>query len=222
MESINKTHCVILLHGLGRTQRSMKKLEKQLIANGYHVINIRYPSTRKNINALAEKTMPKALEQCPNDAEINVVTHSMGGILVRHYLANHQIKNLNHVVMLGPPNKGSEIVDKFGDWWLFKLINGPAGQQLGTAKGSLPNQLGTANFSLGIIAGTKNSNPLLSWLFTKPHDGKVTVESSKLAGMADHISLPVTHTFMMNKPSVISQTLYFLKHGHFNKTSLFT
>jgi pimeloyl-ACP methyl ester carboxylesterase len=211
----NKNKYVLLLHGLARTKRSMSKLEETLSKQGYHIINIGYPSTRIDIETLAEKTISKALEQCPDNAEINFVTHSMGGILVRQYLANHNIKNLNHVVMLGPPNKGSEIVDKLGDWWLFKLINGPAGQQLGTDKDSIPNQLGTAKFTVGIIAGTTSFNPLLSWLMPKPHDGKVTLESSKLEGMADHICLPVTHTFMMNKASVIEQTIHFLQHGYF-------
>jgi pimeloyl-ACP methyl ester carboxylesterase len=215
MNNLHKQQYVILLHGLARTKRSMSMLEKQLSKQGYHVINMGYPSTKKDIETLAEHTLSKALELCDKDAEINVVTHSMGGILLRQYLANNTIQNLNKVVMLGPPNNGSEIVDKLGAWRLFNFINGPAGQQLGTAKQSVPNQLGPATFTVGIIAGTKSVNPLLSWLLPKPHDGKVTVESSKLVGMTDHISLPVTHTFMMNKSSVIEQTLHFLKYGQF-------
>ncbi len=217
METIIKSHCVILLHGLARTQRSMIKLEKQLLAGGYQVININYPSTQKDIETLAEQVIHNALKQCPKEAQVSFVTHSMGGILVRQYLATHSIHNLKHVIMLGPPNKGSEIVDRLGNWWLFKLINGRAGQQLGTDNNSAPNKLGPATFSVGIIAGTKNFNPLLNWLLPTPHDGKVTVDSSKLEGMADHICLPVTHTFMMNKQSVINQTLCFLKHGQFDR-----
>ncbi len=216
MTDVENIQYVFLIHGLARTQRSMKKLERKLISNGYQVFNISYPSTHKTIEALAEQTISNALKQCPKDAQVSFVTHSMGGILVRQYLAKHSIQNLQHVVMLGPPNKGSEIVDKLGNWSLFKLINGPAGQQLGTDKNSVPNRLGAANFSVGIIAGTNNFNPFLSRLLAKPHDGKVTVESTKLEGMTDHICLPVTHTFMMNKKSVIEQTLYFLEHGHFN------
>jgi hypothetical protein len=194
----------------------MSKLELELKKQGYHVINMSYPSTKKDIGTLAEQTLTNALEQCEKDSNINVVTHSMGGILLRQYLSNHTIPKLNNVVMLGPPNQGSEIVDKLGPWRLFKLINGPAGQQLGTSKHSLPKQLGPATFTVGIIAGTKNVNPVLSWLLPKPHDGKVSVESSKLVGMTDHISLPVSHTFMMNKQSVIKQTIHFLKYGYFN------
>jgi pimeloyl-ACP methyl ester carboxylesterase len=215
MNKSNKQY-VVLLHGLARTKRSMSKLELALKKQGYHVINMSYPSTKKDIGTLAEQTIANALELCDKNEKINVVTHSMGGILLRQYLANHTITNLNNVVMLGPPNQGSEIVNKLGPWRLFKLINGPAGQQLSTAKHSLPKQLGPATFTVGIIAGTKNVNPILSWLLPKPHDGKVSVESSKLVGMTDHISLPVSHTFMMNKQSVIEQTIHFLKYGYFN------
>jgi len=218
MPSANNKHYVILLHGLARTQRSMTKLQKALNQHGYKTINIGYASTQKDISTIAEQAISQALQQCSAHAQISFVTHSMGGVLVRQYLQRHTIKTLHRTVMLGPPNKGSEIVDKLGDWWLFKRINGPAGQQLATNKNSIPNRLGAANFSVGIIAGTNGFNPFLSRLLPKPHDGKVTVESTKLEGMTDHLCLPVTHTFMMNKKSVIEQTLYFLEHGHFNKT----
>lgn len=219
MQTTDNRQYVILLHGLARTHRSMRKLETALKQQGYLTINLSYPSTSKDIKTLANEIIPNALAKCPKGARINFVTHSMGGILLRQYLSEHTIKNLNHTVMLGPPNKGSEIVDKLGSWWLFKRINGPAGQQLSTDKSSKPNQLGPANFKLGIIAGSNNFNPLLSSLLPTPHDGKVTVESSKLKGMTDHITLPVNHTFMMNKQSVIDQTVHFLKHGQFNHST---
>ncbi len=139
----------------------------------------------------------------------------MGGILVRQYLSQHRLNQLGRVVMLGPPNQGSQVVDKLRDWSVFRWFNGPAGVELGTDMASVPKTLGAAEFELGIIAGSRSINWLLSTLLPGPNDGKVTVESTKLAGMTDHLVLPVTHPLMMRHPDVIRQTLYFLQHGEF-------
>ncbi|WP_281066831.1 esterase/lipase family protein [methane-oxidizing endosymbiont of Gigantopelta aegis] len=205
----------MLLHGLARSHRSMAKLEKALTKQGYSTINMDYPSTKYPIEELAENTIPKALACCHNSAKVHFVTHSLGGILARHYLANHTIENLGRVVMLGPPNKGSNIVNKLHQLAVYQFINGPAGMQIGAEESSLPNQLGAVNFELGVIAGTRTVNPVLSLMLEKPNDGKVSVENSKVDGMTEHITLPVTHTFMMNNNSVISYVIHFLKYGTF-------
>ena len=209
--------CVILLHGLARTSSSMSKLEIAIKQHGYEAINVNYPSRKHDIPTLAKEVIPKALSKCPKNHNIHFITHSMGGILVRQYLSTHPIENLNHVVMLGPPNKGSEVVDHIGNVPGFKIINGPAGLQLGSGKSGIPHQLGPADFSLGIIAGTRTINLILSLMLPSPNDGKVSVESTKLEGMTDHIIMPVTHPFMMKNPQVIKQVIHFLKNGMFMK-----
>lgn len=206
---------VILLHGLARSAYSMRKLAKALERAGYITINMDYPSTKYRVEKLAAEVIPKALARCPKEARINFVTHSLGGILVRHFLSQNQINNLGRVVMLGPPNQGSNLVDRLGNFPGFALFNGPAGLQLGTTKQSVPNSLGPVDFELGVIAGTKSFNPVYSLMIPKPNDGKVSIESSKVAGMTDHIALPTTHSFMMTNEAVITQVIYFLAHGLF-------
>lgn len=209
--------CVILLHGLARTSTSMAKLEKHLMGEGFHVVNLGYPSREDIIENLARRAIYPSLLQCHPEQAVNFVTHSLGGILIRQYLSQHEIPNLNRVVMLGPPNKGSEVVDKMGDVPGFNFINGKAGMQLGTDSNSVPNTLGYLEFDVGIIAGTKSINLILSYLIPGQDDGKVSVESTKLQGMNDHIILPVTHTFMMSNKNVIAQTVYYLRNGKFKK-----
>ena len=146
---------------------------------------------------------------------INFVTHSLGGILVRQYYKIHAPEDVKRVVMLGPPNKGSEIVDKLKNVPGFELLNGPAGMQLGTADEDVPKRLGPVNFELGIIAGTQTINFLLSTLLPNPDDGKVSIENTKVEGMRGFVSLPTTHPFMMKNEQVIEHVLYFLKYGKF-------
>lgn len=208
---------VILLHGLARSERSMQKLEKALLKHGYFVQNVSYESTRNNVGKLAERAISPALAACKESGKVNFVTHSLGGILVRQYLQNHPIENLGRVVMLGPPNKGSEVVDKMRDFPGFYFFHGDAGLELGTGATSLPNKLGRANFDLGIIAGTRSVNLFLSSLIPGVDDGKVSVENTKLEGMRDHLEMEVTHPFMMRNDKVIDQVVHYLETGKFKR-----
>lgn len=207
--------CVILLHGLARTENSFSKIEDVLTDSGYVVINNSYPSTKYTIEELAQDAILKYIGECPENTTIHFVTHSMGGILVRQYLSINTLTNLGRVVMLAPPNKGSEVADNLKDVSLYEYINGPAGMQLGTDSTSVPNMLKETSFEVGIIAGTKTVNPILSTMLPNPDDGKVSVENTKLEGMTDHIEMPVSHTFMMKNDTVIEQVAFFLKHGLF-------
>ncbi|MDX5976868.1 esterase/lipase family protein [Vreelandella alkaliphila] len=207
--------CVILLHGLARTNSAMEPLENALKEEGFLPINEGYPSREYPIEQLAEIAIRPALEKCPKGEKVNFVTHSLGGILVRQYLSRHDVANLNRVVMLGPPNQGSEVVDELRDVPGFHFINGDAGMQLGTDELSIPNTLGKANFDVGIIAGTSSINWILSSLIPGTDDGKVSIESTKLDGMNDHIEMPVTHPFMMKNDRVIAQVVNYLKNGSF-------
>jgi len=207
--------CVILLHGLARSASSFDKMAASLSQVGYRVINVDYPSRKQPVETLVARYVSKAVVECKGETT-HFVTHSMGGILVRYYLANNSLENSGKVVMLSPPNKGSEVVDKLGDVPGFYAFNGPAGQQLGTADDSLPNQLGPVDYPVGIITGNRSINLILSMLIPGDDDGKVSIERAKLEGMADFLVVPHTHPMIMNSDEVIRQTRYFLINGRFD------
>lgn len=210
---------VILLHGLARSSASMTAMQTALAHEGYVVVNIDYPSRTGTIEELSDDAIGRGLEACRRgDATtIHLVTHSLGGILVRSYLSRESVSELGRVVMLGPPNGGSEVVDAIGDWAVFGWINGPAGRELGTGERAVPNRLGPATFPVGIIAGKRSINWINSLMIPGPDDGKVSVEKTKLAGMRDHIVIAATHPFMMRDAEAIRQTIAFLREGKFER-----
>lgn len=212
---------VVLLHGLARTSASMQRMARQLDSAGFGVCNIDYPSRHHPIDVLAREHVLPAIRECQRQPTqpIHFVTHSLGGIITRELHARGHLPNIGRVVMLGPPNQGSEVVDKLREWRLFRALNGPAGDQLGTDAQAWPRHLGPVGFELGVIAGRWSVNPLLSMLIPGTDDGKVAVRNTQVDGMRDFLVLPVTHPLMMRNRKVIHQTIHFLRHGRFRPSA---
>ncbi len=212
---VTMAETVVLLHGLARSDKAMNKMAKELQTEGYRVINHGYPSTSATIEELTVGIFNTLDPQIKNAETVHFVTHSMGGIILRQHLEEHQLPNLGRVVMLAPPSRGSEVPDRLGRIFLYQWINGPAGNQLGTGANSLPLRLKKPDFELGIIAGDRSINPILSLLIPGPDDGKVALARVKPEAYTDYVQLHVTHPCMVWNSKVIAQTKHFLEHGDF-------
>lgn len=206
---------VVLLHGLGRSHWSMIPLQSRLEDAGYRVANLGYPSTRLDPDRLVTYVEAEVAKCCADADRVSFVTHSLGGILVRGYLAKHRPTNLGRVVMLAPPNRGSELVDEFRAWPLFSWILGPTAIRLGTDADSYPNRLPPADFDVGVIAGTASINPLGSAILPRGNDGTVSIASTRLDGMRDFVELDASHTFIMWSNEAAEQVVAFLRDGRF-------
>jgi pimeloyl-ACP methyl ester carboxylesterase len=212
---------VVLLHGIFRSKIDMHPMAKYLQGKGYATINILYPSREQSLEDSSDFVHNKITND-PNynpDAKLNFVTHSMGGLITRYYIMRHKPKNLGKVVMLGPPNTGSEFADWLSDVKIlapaYKALYGPAGEQLRTDYKHID---GDITYPLGVIAGNASINPLAPWVLPGAHDGIVPVERTRIEGMTDHIVMPTSHSFMMFNSVVMKQALNFLKDGRFDHT----
>lgn len=208
---------VVLVHGLGRTPASMALLAARVEDAGFRVVNFGYPSRTEPIEELAARLGDELRRCCAgHEAEVHFVTHSMGGVLVRSYLAERAEPHEGRVVMLSPPNQGSEIVDAFSDSPRLRALLGPAGARLGTDPTGIANELPPVSFELGIITGNASLNPIGSWLIPGPDDGKVGVRRAMVAGADDFLVVPASHSFIMNDAEVADETVNFLRSGAFH------
>ncbi len=206
------TESVILLHGILLNAWVMRRLERDLTTAGFRVLNVDYPSRQHDLDGLvdflhgiAEPFLSEA------DGPVHFIGHSMGGLIIRRYLARHPVAQLGRIVMLGTPNHGSEVADWLKDRRFYRWWYGPSGQQLVTSA-QHPELVGG---EVGVIAGNRVIDPVCSFIIGKENDGKVSVESTRLSTPHTHRVLPVVHTFMPFNRAVRQEALHFLQHGRF-------
>ena len=205
---------VVLLHGIARGSSSLRRLERSLQAAGFATLNIDYASRKKPIAALADDIHPDIARFAEREAPLNFVAHSMGGLVARAYLAKHRPDRLGGVVMLGTPNGGSEVADLLRGSRLYRAFYGPAGLELTTANRS--DALPVVDYPVGVIAGRRFIDPVAGlFVLPKPNDGRVSVQSAMLSGMADHIVVNASHTGLPRHAVAIAQTIAFLREGCF-------
>ena len=207
---------IVFLHGLGRTWLSMSWLAGRARQRGYAVVNHGYRSRRHSIAEHA-KQLRIVVGAISGDGRIHFITHSLGGIVVRAMLADRSARpeRLGRVVMLSPPNQGSELVDFLAGNPISRTILGVAGSELGTEAHSTPNRLGPVDFEVGVITGDRHLEPLPSRVFPGPADGKVSVARAQVSGMRDFRVVRRTHTFIMYGADVAEAAFHFLEHGRF-------
>jgi len=210
---------VVLLHGFGRTDRAMWRIERRLAQEGFRVHAIGYPSIWSSIDEILDEVDRELALCCADEPRIHFVTHSLGGLVLRAWAARAGSERIGRVVMLGPPNHGSEIIDRLGP---MRRALGPTGGDLGTGPDALAARLARdapVEFELGVIAGNRSWNLLGSWILDGPDDGAVSVESARIDGMRDFVVLPSTHSFMMYAAEVAAQAIHFVEHGRFDRAS---
>lgn len=203
---------VILIHGIIRSAKSMGALRKQFTDDEFTVLGFNYASTRIDIPAAADY-LHQVIESLDGIERIDFVVHSMGGLVTRAYLAEHRDPRIGRMVMLGVPNLGAHLARDLKSNWLFKIVSGPAGQQLAKNPQGFAASLPTPDFEFAVIAGSRGTLKGYNPLIPGDDDGTVAVESTKLPGAADFIMVPRLHSFMMGAPDVLDHVKRFLIEG---------
>ncbi|MDX1917369.1 MAG: hypothetical protein SFT68_05245 [Rickettsiaceae bacterium] len=211
--------CVVLVHGFGKGRFSMGRFNSYFIEHGYKTIPVNYASRAYDIKYLAEyEVLPQIEEESSVCSKIHFVGFSMGGVITRYILAFHRPDNLGRVVFIGSPHAGTELVDYFGQYkWISNLL-GPAAMDLHSQSQFLNSVPNYVDYTAGVISGNFSLSPLGWVVFSaKESDGTVSVESSKIEGMSDHLILKTSHTRLPYSPRVLEETLYFISKGEFRK-----
>ena len=208
---------VILLHGAIRSSKSLKKMGLALVEDGYMVVPFDYPSSKAGIEMSADY-LQQVIERLDGISRIHFVTHSMGGLVVRSWSGRYRDKRVGRLVMMGVPNYGARMADHLKGNLLFRLLYGQAGQQLRSDPEGFISNLPVPKFDFGVIAGQAGTARGFNPLVPGDDDGTVSVDSTRLSGATDFVSIRAGHSFLMFNPQVIEWTVRYLKHGHFRKT----
>lgn len=209
---------VIVLHGIARSASSMATFAKRLEDRGFDVLNVDYASTTYVLEELVEKIHPEIelfLKERPAQT-VHFAGYSMGGLLIRAYLAKYKPKNLGRVVMLGTPNRGSEVADFLRENWAYRTFYGPAGQQLTTDQDYMA-RFGKPDYPFAVIAGDRSIDPVSSNIIPGDDDGKVSIRSTHLEGEQDHIVLHTNHLAMPENFAVAVEAAHYLRYGFFKR-----
>lgn len=204
---------VVLMHGLGRTETSMVVLARRLQRAGYNVTSVGYDSRRGSLAEHVETLAGEVSSCCASASRIHFVGHSLGALVIRQYLADAPPDALGRVVLLAPPNRGSELADWLREFPVGHLL-GPVGTALGTSDTDIPARLPLPEYEVGIIAGNRSLNPIGSALIPGPDDGIVGVERTRIEGVP-LIVVPQSHTFLMNGRFSAEAVIRFLETGTF-------
>lgn len=209
---------VVLLHGIIRRASSMSPVESMLRRNGYATLNLDYPSTTHSLEEIAELVHP-AIEAFneSNGGALHFVTHSMGGLVTRVYLAAHRPANLGRVVMMAPPNQGSEIADILRRFRAYKKLLGPAGQQLST---KIASKLPSPDYPVGVIAGSRSVYPLASFFLPGKNDGRVSLKRTRISPDGPWMAVAAPHPSIMRHKGAHKAVETFLATGSFPPESV--
>ncbi|WEJ63039.1 alpha/beta fold hydrolase [Thiomicrorhabdus lithotrophica] len=214
----NKKEIVVLLHGLGRSNVAMWRLANLLEDAGYDVKQVGYSSFNTTTPEVVSDITKQIDDCCVNqNRTVHFVGHSLGGLLIRAYLQDNRLQHLGRTVLIGTPNNGTDIADRFRGNCLVEFLM-PMATALGTDDNSLPKKLDAPYYTIGVIAGVTESDSNEDYLPGRD-DGLVPVESTKLEGMTDFIEVNSGHSMMRYNNEVAEQTIYFLKNGQFNKVN---
>ncbi len=199
-ESVPEHELVVVLHGMGRTSMAMYAVQWELEQAGYKVLNWGYSSTCCTIEELGEELAQELAEYDKFEPKrIHFVGHSLGNIIARWVVTNDPPEQTGKMVMLAPPNQGSTSADRHAPWtgWLLEPIE----ELMTEEESTVQNLESIEDRPVGVIAGE--------------HDGKVSVEESKLDEQDDHQVVPAHHTFIMNRSDVREKIVSFLEDGEF-------
>ncbi|PHS14895.1 MAG: hypothetical protein COA86_14570 [Kangiella sp.] len=220
---------VIVLHGLGRSPRSMKKLESCLIREGFNVFNIGYPSHFDDFESILSQLISSVKAQINPDLPVHFIGHSFGGLMIRGLLANREqwlekgttCLDNSRCVMLGTPNKGTSIAKFMTEHPILKHLTPKVSIEL-VPNSQLIANLPEPSIETGIIAGNKPFTPWIpvTWFYKKasanaPGDGVVEISSTQCSNMSDFLVMPLHHSFMMWDSQLIEQSIHFLRNGCF-------
>ena len=216
---------LVFRHGIVLNRYVMLPMERYFRRKGYEVHNSTYPTTRKFVEEhardLSEELMGlvRRSGKSAEPYELSLITHSLGGLVLRYALTHFEMPPIHRAIMFVPPNRGSATARYFKNWFLYRTIFGTrAGSQLAEDPPGIYGAAGLpSGVDLAIIAGNVRWK-IFPVKLEKPHDGVVTFSEANLPPLPIKM-LPHGHTPILFVRYAWEEAEYYLQHGKFRDES---
>jgi pimeloyl-ACP methyl ester carboxylesterase len=186
----------LLVHGLGRTPASLARLGWALRRAGHDPEYLAYFAFAEPYQQIRQRLVTRLRELALDRQPVALLGHSLGGLLLRHALADVPELPVHQLIMLGTPNRPPRRAREAVRWLPFRLFARSCGEVLASAE--FYDEIPALAVPYTIIAGTGGHRLLGGPFGAEPHDGFVAVAETPIHDTDQPILLPVAHTFMMN------------------------
>jgi pimeloyl-ACP methyl ester carboxylesterase len=207
---------VVLVHGFGRTGYNMGFLKNYFVEQGYAVWAPTLPTAFRSVDACAGILAKKLADRDSIEAyeRVHFVGHSMGGLIIRRYLADHDLPNMGKCVLIGSPNGGTPLGAIARKWLPPLTWISPAYQSFQPGGVPITHPMHNPPPDFGAIAGD-GGGLLLGRLIDTVNDGRVPVDSVPFPGMTAFILLHYHHDEIHHKKETADLIARFLETGLF-------
>ena len=202
----------VLVHGFAFRAWILTALARRLQARGLEVRRFSYPSRGQDLNTNAH-SLKEFVDSIACD-RLNLLGHSLGGLVILRMLEEGGDLPPGRVVLLGTPLTGSAAARRFSRYKAMRWLFGQAAGCLHEGIIRLPR-----NRPVAVIAGSRQVGlGMLSGALSGASDGTVAVDETCHEGLADHVTIPVTHTGLLSSAKTAELAASFLLAGRFEST----
>lgn len=207
---------IVLLHGLLRGLRSMRRMAAALERDGHQVHSITYPSSSLPYNLLLRNVRDQLHARgLDGGDDVGFIAHSLGGLVWRDLRRVSPGFICGRSVLLGSPIRGSIVARTIGQGTLGRLFFGPAVEELAAERNDEPGYPGP----FATVAGTRWT-PLLPAAHIlrrvapgRRSDSTVLVDETRSAEALHHAEVDEVHTHLPSSFEVISLVKRFVGSG---------
>ena len=194
---------ILLVHGLWMHAPALYFWARQLRAAGFRPHYFSYRSLLQS----PERAIARLREAVLAEPDTDILAHSLGGLIAVEAMAECAPFR-GRILCVGSPLAGSQVVRRYRNTPLG-LLAGRSTALLSRGFTQIPDGL-----DVSVIAGTDPKGlGRFVHRFDAENDGSVALSETRIPGLKNHVSVPVSHSGQLFSKSVTRHILALLERG---------